>query len=176
VAEAAPVTKVAVPSGLTQIPLSQAQSALQAKGLTSTVVYHTSTSVTKGYVISTDPAAGTMVPQNSSVTLTVSSGQADTPVPSLSGLQESAAYSLLNQAGLTVGNVTNQTSSTYPAAGTVINSNPPAGTQVAPGSAVSIVVSSGAPPTTTTTTSSPTTTTTTSTPSSSTTTTSTSQP
>jgi serine/threonine-protein kinase len=177
VAVAAAVTKVAVPSGLPGLTQSQAQSVLQGKGLAYTVVYRTSTSVQKGIVISTEPTSGTMVAQGSSVTLTVSSGQANVPVPSLIGLPESQAYSLLNQAGLSVGNVTTQTSSQYPTAGVVISSTPGPGAPVAPGSSVSIVVSSGAPPpTTTTTTAPPSTTTTSSTPSSSTTTTSTSTP
>jgi serine/threonine-protein kinase len=172
VAVAAAVTKVAVPSGLPGLTQSQAQSVLQGKGLAYTVVYRTSTSVQKGIVISTEPTSGTMVAQGSSVTLTVSSGQANVPVPSLIGLPESQAYSLLNQAGLSVGNVTTQTSSQYPTAGVVISSTPGPGAPVAPGSSVSIVVSSGAPPpTTTTTTAPPSTTTTSSTPSSSTTTT-----
>jgi serine/threonine-protein kinase len=177
VAVAAAVTKVAVPSGLAGLTQSQAQSVLQGKGLAYTVVYRTSTSVQKGIVISTEPTSGTMVAQGSSVTLTVSSGQANVPVPSLIGLPESQAYSLLGQAGLSVGNVTTQTSSQYPTAGVVISSTPGPGAPVAPGSSVSIVVSSGAPPTTTTsTTAPPSTTTTSSTPSSSTTTTSTSTP
>ena len=173
VAVPAPVTKVAVPSGLIGATQSQAESILQGKGLNSTVVYRTSTSVSKGVVISSNPSSGSKVAQGSSVTLTISSGVANIPVPSLIGLPENQAYSLLQQAGLSVGNVTSQTSTQYPTAGVVISSSPNAGTPVAPGSSVSIVVSSGAPPTTTTsTTSPPSTTSTTTTPSSSTTTTS----
>jgi serine/threonine-protein kinase len=173
VAVPAPVTKVAVPSGLVGATQSQAESILQGKGLNSTVVYRTSTSVSKGVVISSNPSSGSKVAQGSSVTLTISSGVANIPVPSLIGLPESQAYSLLQQAGLSVGNVTSQTSTQFPTAGVVISSSPSAGTPVAPGSSVSIVVSSGAPPTTTTTTTSPpSTTSTTTTPSSSTTTTS----
>jgi eukaryotic-like serine/threonine-protein kinase len=172
VAVPAPVTKVAVPSGLVGATQSQAQSILQGKGLTSTVVYRTSTSVSKDVVISTNPSSGSKVAEGASVTLTVSSGVANVPVPSLIGLTQNQAYTLLQQAGLTVGNVTSQTSPTVPA-NVIISSSPNAGTPVAPGSSVSIVVSQGAPPpTTTTTTSPPSTTSTTSTPSSSTTTTS----
>jgi eukaryotic-like serine/threonine-protein kinase len=172
VAVPAPVTKVAVPSGLVGATQSQAQSILQGKGLTSTVVYRTSTSVSKDVVISTNPSSGSKVAEGASVTLTVSSGVANVPVPSLIGLTQNQAYTLLQQAGLTVGNVTSQTSPTVPA-NVIISSTPTAGTPVPPGSSVSIVVSQGAPPpTTTTTTSPPSTTSTTSTPSSSTTTTS----
>jgi eukaryotic-like serine/threonine-protein kinase len=172
VAVPAPVTKVDVPSGLIGATQSQAQSILQGKGLNSTVVYRTSTSVSKGVVISANPSSGSRVAQGSSVTLTVSSGVANVPVPSLIGLTQNQAYTTIQQAGLSVGNVTSQTSPTVPA-NVIISSSPSAGTPVAPGSSVSIVVSQGAPPTTTTTTTSPpSTTSTTSTPSSSTTTTS----
>jgi serine/threonine-protein kinase len=172
VAVPAPVTKVAVPSGLVGATQSQAQSILQGKGLNSTVVYHTSTSVAKGVVISSNPSSGSKVAQGSPVTLTVSSGVANVSVPSLIGQTQNQAYPLLQAAGLSVGNVTNQTSDTVPA-GVIISSSPNAGTPVAPGSSVSIVVSQGAPPTTTTTTTTPppSTTSTTTTPSSSTTTT-----
>ena len=83
VAVPAPVTKVAVPSGLIGATQSQAESILQGKGLNSTVVYRTSTSVSKGVVISSNPSSGSKVAQGSSVTLTISSGVANIPVPSL---------------------------------------------------------------------------------------------
>jgi beta-lactam-binding protein with PASTA domain/tRNA A-37 threonylcarbamoyl transferase component Bud32 len=176
VAVPAPVTKVSVPSGLVGATQSQAESILQGKGLNATVVYRTSTSVSKDVVISSNPSSGSKVAQGSSVTITVSSGVANVPVPSLIGLTQNQAYTLLQQAGLTVGNVTSQTSPTVPA-NVIISSSPNAGTPVAPGSSVSIVVSQGAPPTTTTTTTPPpSTTSTTSTPSSSTTTTPSSVP
>jgi serine/threonine-protein kinase len=171
VAVPAPVTKVSVPSGLVGATQSQAESILQGKGLNSSVVYRTSTSVSKDVVISSNPSSGSKVAQGSSVTLTVSSGVANVPVPSLIGLTQNQAYTLLQQAGLTVGNVTSQASPTVPA-NVIISSSPNSGTPVAPGSSVSIVVSQGAPPTTTTTTTPPPSTTTTTTPSSSTTTTS----
>ncbi len=154
VAVPAPVTKVGVPAGLVGATQSQAESILQGKGLNSTVVYRTSTSVSKGVVISANPSSGTKVAQGSSVTLTVSSGVANVPVPSLIGLTQNQAYMLIQQAGLSVGNVTSQTSPTVPA-NVIISSSPSAGTPVAPGSSVSIVVSQGAPPTTTTTTTPP---------------------
>ena len=72
-----------------------------------------------------------------------------TPIfaPNLRGLTLAAATSALTDLGLTLGTVTQQSSSTV-AAGSVISQTPVAGTQVAEGSAVNLVVSSGPPPTT----------------------------
>jgi serine/threonine-protein kinase len=167
VAVAAPLPKVAVPSGITNTSLASAQAALQSAGLQSKAVYVVN-NATKGVVLSASPTPGTKVTQGSTVTLTVSSGPSDVLVPSLIGLSEVQAGQALGNVGLNVGGVTNQTSAQY-AAGLVISSNPGTGASVAPGSSVSIVVSSGPPTTTTTTPSSTTTTstTTTTTPSSS---------
>jgi beta-lactam-binding protein with PASTA domain len=57
---------------------------------------------------------------------------------------QAAATTALVNAGLTRGTVSNASSTTVPA-GSVISQNPGAGTLVAPGSAVALVVSSGPP-------------------------------
>jgi PASTA domain len=64
-------------------------------------------------------------------------------VPNVVGLTQAAATSAITGAGLVLGTVTTQASSTVPA-GNVISQNPSAGTSVAAGSAVNLVVSSGA--------------------------------
>src|SRR5437667_7250435 len=66
-------------------------------------------------------------------------------VPDVVGQTQAAATSALTSAGLTVGTVTQQSSTTV-ASGNVISESPAAGTSVASGSAVNLVVSSGAPP------------------------------
>src|SRR5207302_9802605 len=66
------------------------------------------------------------------------------PVPNVVGQTQAAATSAITTAGLTVGTVTQQSSTTV-ASGNVIGESPAAGTSVAKGSAVSLVVSSGAP-------------------------------
>ena len=63
-------------------------------------------------------------------------------VPNVTGQTQAAATSAITGAGLTVGGVTQQSSSTV-ASGSVISQSPAAGTSVASGSAVSLVVSSG---------------------------------
>jgi hypothetical protein len=68
-----------------------------------------------------------------------------TPVPNVVGLTQAAASTAITGAGLVVGTVTMQGSTTV-AAGLVISESPTAGTSVAKGSAVSLVVSTGPAP------------------------------
>src|SRR4029079_18972867 len=63
-------------------------------------------------------------------------------VPNVVGLTQASASSAITGAGLVVGGVTMSASSTVPA-GIVISQSPIAGSQVAAGSAVALVVSSG---------------------------------
>jgi beta-lactam-binding protein with PASTA domain len=163
------VKKVTVPTGLTGVSQGVAESTLASAGLTATIVDKPSNTVTKGNVISASPASGSRTAIGSPVTLTVSSGLADVTVPSLIGLPQGSAYSLLAQQGLNVGTV-NAATSSQPA-GVVTDQNPGAGAQVSPGTQVNLQVSAGPPSTTTT--SSTTSTTSTTSPSSSSTTTAT---
>jgi len=66
-------------------------------------------------------------------------------VPNVVGQMQAAATSAIISAGLTLGTVTMQSSTTV-APGNVISQSPAAGTSVASGLAVNLVVSSGAPP------------------------------
>ena len=150
VAVPAPIKNVTVPSGLTGVSQATAESLLSAQGLQYTTATRNSATVQTGYVISTNPTSGTRVKQGSSVQLVVSSGQANVLVPSLIGLDQHAALTLLTQYGLTLGGTTPEASSQY-AAGQVIATSPGAGSSVPPSSSVSIVVSTGPPPVTTTT-------------------------
>jgi hypothetical protein len=136
----APGTLVPDLVGTTQ---QAADTTLSGAGLkTGTVTMQASSSAPTGTVISESPAAGTSVASGSSVALTVSSGPAQVAVPDVVGNAQSAASSALTSAGLKVGTITNQASNTV-AAGNVISESPSSGTQVAPGSAVDLVVSSG---------------------------------
>jgi hypothetical protein len=75
------------------------------------------------------------------VTLTVSQ-PTTIPVPAVVGLTQAAAESAIVSAGLAVGTITTQSSSTVPA-GSVISQSPSSGTQVPLGSSVALTVSSG---------------------------------
>src|SRR5947199_6875969 len=67
------------------------------------------------------------------------------PVPNVVGQTQAAATSAITSAGLPVGAVTQQSSTTV-ASGNVISESPAAGTSVTSASAVNLVVSSGATP------------------------------
>ena len=100
-----------------------------------------SPTVAAGNVISTNPAAGTLVNTGSAVDLEVSSGPAQVAVPNVAGSAQTAAGAALTNVGLVVGTTTTTSSPTV-AAGNVISTNPAAGTPVNTGSAVDLEVSS----------------------------------
>ena len=100
-----------------------------------------SASVPAGHVISTNPADGDSVPKNSKVSLVVSSGPATIPVPSVHGLTQSAATSLLQAKGFQVSVKTDDTSTATQ--NTVVRQRPAAGTSAAKNSFVTIYISGG---------------------------------
>jgi len=93
-------------------------------------------------VIAQDPAGGGEADQGSTVTLTVSSGPGEIPLPSVDGLGERKAIAALTNAGLQVDRVERQSDDNVPA-GRVIRSSPAAGTTVERGSQVTLFVSTG---------------------------------
>jgi len=97
----------------------------------------------KNEVIGQSPDAGTTVDPGSTVSLSVSSGPAETrvPVPPLVGLTQADAESQLSSAGL-VASVQTQSTSIQPQDGRVIDQSPSSGTEVAEGSTVVITVGS----------------------------------
>jgi serine/threonine-protein kinase len=101
--------------------------------------------VPAGAVASTDPPAGTSLKPQTPVALVVSKGPAPRPVPDIVGGTEAQASEALGAAGLVVSARTESFSETVPA-GSVAAVEPPAGTEVAKGSAVAIVISKGPPP------------------------------
>jgi len=148
------VGKVAVPNvvGKTQ---AQATSLLNTAGFKIQVVPQADDTIKSGEVISQNPPADAQADKGATVTIVVSSGVAQVPVPNVAGGDLASASATLGAAGFKVTS-TQQSSSTVPA-GTVITTNPSAGTIVAKGATVQVIVSSGPPATTTT---APTTTTT----------------
>lgn len=131
---------VAVPAlvGLSQ---AQATAALTSAGLESRVVEAASATVDAGDVITQDPAAGLTIDVGSTVAVTVSTGPAPVAVPNVTGQTLAAASLALQQAGLAVGTVSRQESTSVPA-GEVISQSPASG-EVAPGTTVDLTVSQG---------------------------------
>ncbi len=130
------------------------QAWLEENGLSGVERTGKSDAVDEGQVYRQDPAAGVEVKRGDSVTYWVSSGKKEIAVPNLVGMTQAAAEQALTDAGLAVGTVRQQSSSTVPS-GSVISQDPVASTKVAKGAKVSLVVSSGTPtptPTPTTTT------------------------
>jgi eukaryotic-like serine/threonine-protein kinase len=107
----------------------------------------TSATIAKGNVTGVKPAAGTMVDAGSSVDLEESTGPIagalpNVTVPSVNGLPQREAQSLLIAAGLTLGQ-TRVTGSRAVPVGDVISSTPPAGSVVSTRASIDLQVSSG---------------------------------
>ena len=105
-------------------------------------VYQESETIPLDQVISTDPIAGTRVPENTSITVNVSSGAQLVLVPSLLGMTEEQAKIALGNAKLNIGTIT-QANSAATALGQVTASDPLVNAQVAPGTTVNLVISNG---------------------------------
>ena len=115
---------------------------IEAAGMTCSVEYEYSDTVDQGVVIEQSPNAGTDVTADTKVTLTVSRGKETVTVPSVTGLTQSSAESSLKSAGLTVGTVTSEYSSSV-AEGYVISQSVSSGRKVESGTSVDLVVSLG---------------------------------
>lgn len=134
---------VAVPDVVNQTE-ADANSAITGLGLVAGATEAPDEAVPAGNVVSQDPAAGTMVAAGSTVNIVVSTGPdapATIPVPDVAGQSAADAQAALEAEGFVV-TATEQPSADIEA-GLVISTNPGAGTEVAPGTSVEIIVSSG---------------------------------
>ncbi|MGW0081858.1 Stk1 family PASTA domain-containing Ser/Thr kinase [Streptomyces sp. NPDC003393] len=124
---------------------AQARQRLDKAGLEVKAVKHAySDTVARGTVIRTDPAAGARIRSHGSVTLTVSDGPETVKVPGLEGRPLGEAQGLLKKAGLEPGMVSRAFSEDVPK-GSVVSTDPEAGTERHAGSAIALVVSKGRP-------------------------------
>lgn len=98
--------------------------------------------VESGRVSSQEVAAGVLVETGAAIGLNVSLGPASVSVPILTGLTQAAAEAALTAVDLVRGGVTTANHASV-VAGSVISSSPGAGTAIAAGSTVGLVVSSG---------------------------------
>ncbi|GAC1311840.1 MAG: Stk1 family PASTA domain-containing Ser/Thr kinase [Acidimicrobiales bacterium] len=116
---------------------------LQAAGFTvGRVTTASAPNQASGVVITQDPPAGTSGHKGDPVNLTVSAGNGQVLVPDVTGQDQTEAANELTQAGLRFTYGAKEGSATV-AAGNVIRTNPPAGSSVAKGATVTIIVSSG---------------------------------
>jgi eukaryotic-like serine/threonine-protein kinase len=121
--------------------LAKAELTIKHAGLKYTVKGENSSTVHKGFVISTTPPNGQVVPAGSKVTINVSNGPKKVSVKNVVGLSQTAAETALQGQGLQTAART-APRSTKPQ-GTVVRQDPAGGTQVAPNSKVTIWVSGG---------------------------------
>jgi eukaryotic-like serine/threonine-protein kinase len=130
----------------TSVPLvagdtwAQAESQIRQAGLVPVESQQASTTKS-GYVISTNPAEGTSVAKNSTVTVNVSSGAANITLPNLQGQQANTAQAQLQQAGFT--SVTEIPDPTSTAPANTIDRQSPAPGSYPPSQQITLYVSGG---------------------------------
>jgi serine/threonine-protein kinase len=129
--------KIKVPDGLIGMKQEEAMAALEEAGLRGTIKTRVS-SRAQGTVLDTSPKSGQEIQKGGTVTLFVPKQLGE--VPDVMGMTVEDAKKALKDAGFRA-NV--QESPSDQAQGTVIQQNPPAGKPLAPGTAVTIVVSTG---------------------------------
>lgn len=103
----------------------------------------------EGQIMAQDKEPGTEVDKNTTITVTISSGEEakTTTVPDVVNREESEAEQMIREANLTVAHGEAQYDDNV-AEGNVISSNPVAGTEIEEGQTVTIVVSLGQKPAT----------------------------
>ncbi|PWB97897.1 Stk1 family PASTA domain-containing Ser/Thr kinase [Homoserinimonas hongtaonis] len=115
---------------------------LESKGLVASRFDVADDTIERGEIIRTDPEPGRRVAPQQVVKVYVSQGPASVSIPQLTNLSEEAARQALLDRSLEPGSSTQENSSTV-AAGTVLRSDPEAGTVVQEGDTVNLIVSSG---------------------------------
>jgi len=104
-----------------------------------------SETVPAGRVMATDPKPGASIDKNGTVALTLSRGPERYEVPDLRGVTEQAARDQLEELNLTTGDTPRRYNSKIEE-GSVVSTDPPAGTPLKPGTAVALVISDGPKP------------------------------
>ncbi|WP_344573809.1 Stk1 family PASTA domain-containing Ser/Thr kinase [Streptomyces lunalinharesii] len=123
---------------------AEAQKSVQDTGLRIKVERGFSANVRRGHVMATKPATGQRIRGNGTVTLVVSRGPDKVAVPDLAGTPLADARRKLRDLGLVPGTET-RTFSDEVAKGSVIRTDPAAGSTRRPDTAVALTVSRGAP-------------------------------
>ncbi|MCM2576430.1 Stk1 family PASTA domain-containing Ser/Thr kinase [Streptomyces meridianus] len=130
--------------GVRSLPEQEAVRKLQAEGLDVRAERAFSDVTDRGHVIDTEPGPGERIRDNGTVTMTVSRGPEIVKVPDLEGMPLAQAKQRLRDAGLEPGMVTERFSDGG-AKGTVISTDPRAGSRHRADTAVALTVSKGEP-------------------------------
>jgi eukaryotic-like serine/threonine-protein kinase len=123
--------------------LQDASANIQNAGFSPNIIQVTN-SKKAGTVIHQDPQPGTKANEDSTVTLTVSTGPGSTTVPSVSGESQKRAEKTIKQALLKVDRTVTETSDTVPA-GQATRTDPGAGVSLPVNSKVTLFISKGKP-------------------------------
>jgi beta-lactam-binding protein with PASTA domain len=115
---------------------------LEGRGLRVNVETETHPTAERGEVFDQDPEAGQQVQEGAEVTITVSKGPPKAEVPDVINQSEESARSELDAAGFGMVVTGEEPSSEIPE-GNVISQEPAAGTKLAEGSDVNVVISTG---------------------------------
>lgn len=139
--------QLTIPSGLTGMTPQEAAQALATAGFTnvsSSYEEENSDSVAAGLVIRSNPDSGTKADKTMEIHLVVSKGPAvvEVEVPSLYGMKEEDARSLLSEKKLTIGDISYESSDEV-SSGKIISQSPGSSNKVSEGSKVDIVISTG---------------------------------
>jgi serine/threonine-protein kinase len=136
-----PATQVPVPS-LLNMTQEEATALLRDKGLTvaDAVKNAPSDNASKGKVIDQDPSAGVPVNQGSAVTLTIGSGVEQVTVPNVQAMEAQRAQSEIQKVDLVYKEELVYSNTVK---GRVDRQDPDPGTEVAPGSTVTVFISQG---------------------------------
>jgi len=130
---------------LQMLSRSEATTVAHRARLTITFVDGYSESVSKGLVISTDPAAGDKIVNGGQIRAVLSQGPERYPMPAVVGLSRAAATEALNRAHLSIGK-TSQSYSGSVTSGLVISASESAGTRLRQNTTVDLVISKGPRP------------------------------
>ncbi len=133
---------LAIVPDVTNLSLTDAFETLQERGFRVSQREQPSSTIAAGFVIETDPPAGTQAERGSTVVVILSVGPQRFPIPPLAGLTLEAARALIEEQGFILGTVTTTFSDTVEE-GLVIDQEPDAGDDAAPGTAVDLEISGG---------------------------------
>lgn len=131
----------------------KAKKALANEGLNNyTITTISSETVEEGFVVYTDPKAGTVVSADTQIVIYISSGpttvlEKDIIIPDVSGLSQEGARAFLEKSGFT--NISFVTEDSLVKKGVVISQSPAAGTSAVADTSIRVVISSGVTTTTT---------------------------
>lgn len=140
------IARYTVTPGVIDLPQQSALTKLHKAGLKMKVSGHDySETVAKGAVMGTDPDAGSRILKHGTVDVVISRGPERHKVPSLKGMSLDQAQAAIQDASLSYGRALMQYSDKVPQ-GTVIRSDPKAGTEQRRDTAVDVTISKGPRP------------------------------